>query len=123
MSRTGLKIVNLVLCAVFLLFATLQFNDPDPVRWISVYGFVALACGFAALGKSNKALNWVGIGVIAAWMATLFPEILNWIKLGSPNIAVHMKAETPYIEFTREFFGLMLAGLALGWLVYQPKNR
>lgn len=43
-----MKILNLVLAALFIIFAFVQLNDPDPVLWIFIYGVMAVACVLAA---------------------------------------------------------------------------
>lgn len=111
--------LNGLVALIFLLFAALQYNDPDPIRWMMVYGGVAMVYSLAIFGKYSRPIGWVGIAAIVVWMGLLLPEFLNWVKIGSPNIARQMKAETPYIEFTREFLGLLLAGLALVWLQFR----
>ncbi len=108
---------------IFASFAALQYNDPDPWRWALMYGFVAAIFGFAAFGKTNRYLLWAGIAACVVWMSLLLPEFLNWVKMGSPNIAEHMKAETPYVEFTREFLGLLICLLALTWLLWRVRKK
>ncbi len=110
------KIINLSLAALFVLFAALQYNDPDPFHWMALYFFTALVCVFAAYRRYNIYVLWLGILVCLVWMGTLLPEFINWIKMGAPNIAGEMKATEPYIEFTREFLGV---GICLGALVWQ----
>ena len=114
-----MKISNLVLTAIFILFAYFQLDDPDPFNWMALYFFMAAVCLFAAYGKRNKYVLWAGIAVCLIWMGILLPEFINWINIGMPNIAGQMKAEEPYIEFTREFLGL---GICLGVLFWQNKK-
>lgn len=114
-----MKILNLILAAVFCIFAALQFNDPDPWGWAALYFFVAGVSAWSVFRPVNRYIIWAGIGVCLVWMASLLPEFVDWIKLGAPNIATHMKAETPYVEFTREFLGLAICLAALGWLLYK----
>ena len=45
-----MKALNLLLAAMFILFAFVQINDPDPVLWILIYGLMAVACILAAFG-------------------------------------------------------------------------
>lgn len=118
-----MKITKLVLAGFFLLFAIVQFNDPDPLRWILMYSFVAVCMALAAFGKQQRSLNWLGILASAAWAVTLVPGFLDWLKMGSPNIAGQMKAENPYIEFTREFLGLITCTIALAWLLWLSKRK
>jgi hypothetical protein len=110
-----MKIINLALAALFLLFAAAQLNDPDPLGWTVLYAFVSGVCAFAAFGKSNKHVLWVGIGVCVVWMILLLPEFIRWINMGMPGIVGQMKAEAPHIEFTREFLGLGICAAALAW--------
>ena len=44
MSRKVFAIANGIMAAMFLLSAVLQYNDPDPLRWIALYAAAALAC-------------------------------------------------------------------------------
>ncbi len=42
-----MRIVNFLLAIMFLIFAFLQINDPDPVIWILIYGIMAVYCVMA----------------------------------------------------------------------------
>ncbi len=110
-----MKIFNLFLTLLFALFAAVQFNDPDPWGWALMYGFVAAVCGFAAFGRFHAYALYLGLGIALIWMATLLPGFVNWIKMGMPTITGSMKAESPHVELTREFLGLALCILVLGW--------
>lgn len=37
------------------------------------------------------------------------PGVIHWVQQGFPDIAGAMKASTPVIEESREFFGLVIA--------------
>jgi len=108
-----MKIVNLILAVLFLLFAVVQLNDPDWEFWTALYLSVALIYGFAAFGRSNR---WIILLVMAACvyeLSTLITPFLQWIKDGMPSIAESMKASTPYVELVREFLGAAIAFVAL----------
>lgn len=117
------KSINLVLAAMFMLFAGLQYNDPDPWRWALMYGFVGGVCGFAAFGRQNKYVIWVGVATCLVWMSVWLPDFLDWIRIGTPNIAHQMKSETPYIEYSREFFGLVICLIALVWQLWVVRKK
>lgn len=110
-----MKYVNLFLAVVFTLFAAVQWNDPDILRWMAIYLLVAVVSGFAAFGRYYRYPILVGLGICLIWMASLVPDFIHWIRMGAPSITHEMKATQPHIELTREFLGLLLAGLALGW--------
>lgn len=117
-----MKVLNLILAALFILFAVVQYNDPDPWGWAALYLYVAAACGMAAFGKSNKIMLLIGLGVSAIWMLTLVPDFIHWVQMGMPTIVAHMKAEAPHIELTREFLGLVVCMTALGWQLYRLRK-
>lgn len=110
-----MKVINIILTILFTLFAVVQYNDPDPWLWIAIYGLVAGVSGFAVYKKYSKGVVYLGIAICVIGLGILFPELINWIKMGTPNIAETMKTEKSYIEFTREFFGL---GISLAVLVF-----
>jgi len=108
-----MKYLNFFLAALFLLFAVVQFNDPDPLAWVLLYGFVGVVSLMAGFGHSNRYVLLGGLAVILIWLIVLIPEFVNWMKMGMPTITGSMQAEEPHIEYTREFLGLFLCGLAL----------
>lgn len=101
---------------VFLLFAALQYNDPDPLQWMAMYGFTGVASIFAAFDKYHRWLLWIGIVINTVWMLLCLPAFMEWVQMGSPNLAGEMKASMPYIENTREFLGLFLCWMQLLWI-------
>ncbi len=114
-----MKIACWILAFVFSLFAAVQYNDPDPVGWILLYGAVAVHFAMAARGNMYRPAVWATLAVAAVWAATLFPDFMNWIRMGEPSIVDSMKAEQPWIELTREFLGLVIAALGCGFLLWK----
>lgn len=110
------KTVSIVVFIVFVLFTLVQYNDPDALRWIAIYGYVSLA----ALGSYfNRVPAWAiyaGMLVCVVWMALLFPDFIHWIKMGMPTLVDEMHTTKPHIELVREFLGLLLAAIGL-WVV------
>ena len=107
-----MKIVNIFFCVIFIIFAALQYNDPDPYIWIPIYLYAAVLCALAAKNKFYPVAYWIGIivyGLYAAYEFFAKDGVLDWMqKHHAENIAHTMKAETPWIEETREFFGLII---------------
>lgn len=118
-----MKYLNIFLAVVFLLFAAVQYNDPDPIHWIALYLYTAGICGFAAFGKYNRYLLWAGLAVITVWVVLTIPDFFNWIKMGEPGIAGEMKATEPYIELTREFFGVLMCWAVVLWQLWRVRKR
>lgn len=107
-----MKIFNLIFCLLFLFFAGLQYNDPDPYVWIPIYLYVAALCWLAFRQKFYPKLYLVGIAVFLCYALYLFfskDGMLDWMhEHHAENIANEMKAKKPWIESTREFFGLVI---------------
>lgn len=118
-----MKIVYGVLAALFLLFAGWQFNDPDSLLWILLYGLVAVLNVMAFMGKSYRPVL-IGTGVlIIMWMITLLPNFIDWMQGGTPSITGSMKAESPHVELVREFLGLLISGIAVGFLIWKTRQK
>ena len=107
-----MKIFNLIFCLLFIFFAALQYNDPDPYVWIPIYMYSAIFCWLAFRNKFHPKAYLVGIIIYAVYAIGLFfwkNGVLDWAtKHNAEDIAATMKAEKPWIEETREFFGLVI---------------
>lgn len=105
-----MKIFNLVLAVLFLLFAAVQFNDDpdDIIFWVVIYAFVAGVSAFAAFGKYNMWAILLGLAAVVFELFRKFPAFAQWVSDGMPTIVGEMKAASPYIELVREFLGLVL---------------
>jgi len=109
---TSMKVFNVVFCFVFIVFAALQYNDPDPYIWVPIYLYTAILCWLAFRNKFYPKAYWLGIVVYALYAVyKIFDQngLLDWIEVHhAENIAETMKAEKPWIEESREFFGLLI---------------
>ena len=124
-----MKIFNLIFVFLFVLFAALQYNDPDPYIWVPIYLYAAALCWQASRNKFYPKAFVAGIVVYAAYAVyKIFDQngLLDWFELhNAENIAETMKAETPWVEETREFFGLviLIAVLLIDFLYARKKRR
>ena len=107
-----MKVFNLIFCVLFILFAALQYNDPDPYIWIPLYLFAAVLCWLAFRRKYYPRLYLAGIIVYTLYATYLFfsnDGMLDWMREHqAENIAQEMKATKPWIEATREVMGLVI---------------
>ncbi len=108
-----MKIFNYIFTFIFIVFAVLQYNDPDPYVWIPIYLYPAFFCFQEARNKKVlKELYQIGfIGFVPYAIYKMFDTngIIDWIKFhNASGIASTMKAETPWVEESREFFGLAI---------------
>ena len=113
-----MKIFNFISIFVFILFAALQYNDPDPYLWVPIYLYPAFLCYRAFRYKIvNKKLYWAGFagfGFYAIYKLFDTNGIIDWVKIhNAASIANTMKAEQPWVEESREFFGLVIILIVL----------
>jgi len=122
-----MKIFNIIFCIVFILFAVVQYNDPDPYLWIPIYLYPAFLCYLNFAQKPiPRMAYWAGFlvfGVYAIYKMFDTNGIIDWIQFNNAsNIASTMKAEKPWIEESREFFGLVIILIVLS-INYFKKNK
>jgi hypothetical protein len=107
-----MKILNIIFIIVFIISALLQYNDPDPYLWMPIYLYGAFVCYLAVKGQSRLSLLVVGLVIYSAYAIYLLFDktgVLNWaIEHEGESIVQSMKATKPWIEETREFFGLII---------------
>jgi hypothetical protein len=113
-----MKTFNILFTVLFVISAALQYNDPDPYLWVPIYGYGAVLCFLAARGKYYPKAYLSGIAVFLIYGLFLFFDkygVLSWAtEHNAENIAQSMKATKPWIEETREFFGLLILIFVLG---------
>ena len=122
-----MKIFNLFFCCTFVLFAALQYNDPDPYLWIPIYLFAAFLCWKASKGDFHPIATLVGIAFFTGYaIYKVFDQngLLDWLNLHhAENIAETMKAEKPWVEESREFFGLLIIIIVLSINYFQSRKK
>ena len=118
-----LRGLNWFMCALFLLSVVVQYNDPDPVRWMAIYGAALAVCLLVALR-----------GHVPVWLPALVAVAalawgVDWIEAG-PTLSAygHMfdawEMKSLPVEEAREASGLLIVtgwmavvavGARLGW--------
>jgi len=116
-----MKLLNYLMTVCFLFSVVVQYNDPDPVRWMLIYGLACAACVLAILNR----LNWIfpaAIGLVAlAWAMTLAPNVIGKVAFRELFEAFEMKDER--VEVAREFGGLLIVTFWMAALVLQSLRR
>lgn len=112
-----LSILNGFFCIAFVLFAYVNLNDNDSWLWVPIYMVAAICCGLAAFHLYFPVIYLVAIAFYLIYAIRLFfikDGVRDWIvKYKQPSIVESMQATKPYIEKTREFFGLLIVSAAL----------
>lgn len=107
-----MKKFNIIFAFIFVVFALVQINDPDPYLWIPIYGFPALLCVLNARKKYDAFPHLAVIVFCLVYALKLLlarDGVVDWVQLHhAENIVQSMKATKPWIEQTREFGGLLI---------------
>lgn len=115
-----MRLLNVALLAIMLMFIAVQYNDPDGAMWMAVYAVPACWAAVAAfyhtaLGhKAVHTLLLVSMFLCAAGVLTFWPQTPGW-----------WQQEVWWeVESAREGMGLMIAFVVLlvAWLS-RPRRR
>lgn len=105
-----MKVLNLVLAALFLVFAFVQVNDPDPVLWILIYGLMAVACVLAAFGRYYRIASITLLVLYAGYSVVYLSGVMEWMRSNDKSMLFDnlAKMQFHYIEESREYLGLII---------------
>lgn len=120
-----MRILNSILTLMFLVFAFVQFNDPDPLIWILIYVAMAIISGMAFFEYYIPKLMWILAFIYVGYAMVLFPGVWKWGT--SPDRALLFddiaKMQNIYIEEAREFLGLLICLLVLTFYSYKARSK
>ena len=108
-----MRVVSAVFGVLMLLFAVVQYNDPDAVFWGAIYGVAAVWCGVAAYRPALVA-GPVRTLLVISLAAAVFGVVWYW-----PQTPGFWRQEVWWnTETAREGMGMaiVLAALAVAWL-------
>ena len=110
-----MKIVNLLLAVMFLAFAFVQVNDPDPILWILIYGVMAVVCILAAFSYASRIAMIILLVGFLGYAILLLPGLREWLAQDDRSVLFDdiAKMQHPYIEESREFLGLLICIIVL----------
>lgn len=87
----------------------------------------AVCCGLAAFQKFYPVVYLIAIAFYLVYAGILFfakDGVRDWIvKYNRQSIVETMQATKPYIEKTREFFGLLIISAALAMNYFVAANQ
>src|SRR5688572_23683379 len=118
-----MRILNSILALMFIAFAFLQVNDPDPVLWILIYGAMAVLSVMAIFEYYIPVLIYALSVGYAVYLVILFPGVMDWFN--SPDRSLLFddiaKMQYTYIEEAREFLGLLICEAVLVFYVLRAR--
>lgn len=110
--NTFLRLLNVLFLANYVLSIGLQYNDPDPWRWVLMYGAAAAACIVAMRRPVPRWLPGITLSAALVWLALLMPRVLG--QVGISEMFQERGMATMQIEEGREGIGL---ALIIVWMV------
>jgi hypothetical protein len=118
-----MRIMAAVCAGLFLVAALLQYNDPDPLRWMVLYGIAAWGAWSDWRGAPRRLWAAGLLGACVAWMSFLWHSIVAFfIRNDWSLLFATMQAGEPLIEDSREFLGLALVAAWCAWqLLRSPR--
>ncbi|WP_303311052.1 transmembrane 220 family protein [Hymenobacter sp. BT730] len=113
-----MRIFALILMILFVGFAAVQYNDPDPYLWIPIYLFPAIISGFIFSGRKVSPFILI-FGALAFLLFSYFQWPAHW-----EGVALKNGMKDINIEEGREALGLIIcAGALLLYWVYLTRFK
>ena len=105
-----MKYIALIFTIIFILFAGLQYNDPDPMLWIPIYLIAAYATFRTYQGKANPEMLLVLIVLSFAGGINSWNMMTAWEGFFTEGAGMSMKSHNQ--ELAREAFGLWIVTIS-----------
>jgi len=120
-----MKVVNFLLAAMFLVFAFLQINDPDPLIWILLYGAMAVVCIMAMFSYYPLRFMFALLVIYVGYSVTYFDGVMEWLRQENKSALFDELAKMQYwwIEEAREFLGLLICVVILVGYIIVARRR
>jgi Transmembrane family 220, helix len=101
-----MRIFKYIFIVIFIAFAVVQYNDPDPYLWIPVYLFPVYLI-FKSLNDIEISKSFIYIAIVYIfWSINVFPP--EW-----EGVLLNQGMKTLNIELGRESLGLACVAIAL----------
>jgi hypothetical protein len=105
---------------MLILFAVIQFNDPDPLLWFTIYAFIAMISLTSNYLTIPRWFLWVVLVLLLGYSIMYFPYLIDWLQTENKNeLFGEMVYEKPFLEGTREFLGLIISALVVTYLLFR----
>jgi hypothetical protein len=114
-SRPSLAfaIANGVFAVLFTFAVVVQYNDPDPIQWMLVYGAAAALSGWSVRRHPPVPVAVTVVVIALVWALGLVPVVIGELPTFA-QAAGSMAMMAPGVEETREALGL---AIVVCWLV------
>ncbi|MFD3276761.1 transmembrane 220 family protein [Aquirufa echingensis] len=107
-TKKAISFLGILFSITFLLFTYWQFNDPDPILWVPIYGVATYVSFQAFRGMVNKELTLVLFVLSTFAGIQLWVEMTAWEGFMTDGLAM----KTMNQELAREAVGLWIASFS-----------
>lgn len=107
--RPYVRIGNGIMLILFAFWAGFQYDDPDGLLWMAVYGGAAIACVLFFMGRLPSVLAIPYAGLCFVWAAVL-------------GVSIAVDGEFIFEERGREMMGLFICAIWTAVLVRIPSR-
>ncbi len=106
-----MRVANVVAAALFALSVAVQHNDPDPIRWMAIYGAALGVCIGWERGARVRAPAWTVAAIATVWAAAA--ALGTRLTAGAVDALTDWTMHAGGSEELRESLGLALVA---GWM-------
>lgn len=120
-----MKILNGLLAILLIIFAAVQYNDPDAFLWIMIYLATAFMTGATLFDKYHTTITQLLMFILSVNLFLLLPEFSSTIANYDSNAIVESSVtHTTNIqtEIFKEVGGLIVCLLVLTFIFWQSKK-
>jgi len=121
MKRVAWTTANAIMLLAFLFSVAVQYNDPDPLRWMALYGAAAAVCT-AELWRRTRIGYPALVGIVAlVWAASIAPRVLGVVRFA--DMFAEFEMRNAAVEESREMYGLLIVALWMGLVALAVRLR
>ncbi|WP_456430196.1 transmembrane 220 family protein [Rhodocaloribacter sp.] len=107
-----------VVMFVFFVYATVvQFNDPDPLIWVPIYGLAAVLCVLYLMGRLPVRAAGVYTGLVVVYALYLA------FRLATRHLFFDEREMVGIVEEGREMLGLVIVAAWTGFVTWRTHRR
>jgi len=119
-----MKIVNWGLCSLFFLSAFLQYNDPDPIAWMLIWGAAGVVCLLYGFGSLSLIFPIALVLIGLVWAGFLLPRIIETFdSIGWDEVFMQATMSNIIVESVREMGGLLIIAVWMSLLIVQKVKK
>ena len=118
------KFISFLFFGLFSWSAFIQLNDPDPYHWFAIYLVVGLLHIYSLFKPISRRIYYCIFFLLIVYSLYHISYFIDWLAVKNKNeIFGEMVYEKPYLEGTREFFGLLICALSLLYPLNSPTQK